>query len=139
MILKFKYPMLALPLALAVSACGSPQATNEEQTATVTADQPGFENNSATPSEARSQATTLADRLASGNLNRDEATAALEQLDGLINDNMAEFPEDMRTALAGDIQSARDALATGDMGGLQEAATQIQNTLSGAVAAPDAG
>ena len=139
MIRTFKYPMLALPLMLAVSACGGPQATNEEQTATVTADQPGFEDNSATPSEARSQATTLAERLASGKLNRDEATATLEQLDGLVNDNMADFPEDMRTALAGDIQSARDALASGDMSGLQEAASQIQNRLSGAVAAPDAG
>ena len=127
MIRNVKYSILALPLVFALSACGSPQA---QQTEASTLDQPGFEDRSATSSEAQSEALTLAQRLASDNLDRAQAAVALEDLDRLINDNIVEFPEDMRAGLTEDVQSARSALESDDMGGVQDAASSIQNRLS---------
>ena len=130
MIRNVKYSILALPLVFALSACGSPQAQQEEQTEASTLDQPGFEDRSATSSEAQSEALTLAQRLASDNLDRAQAAVALEDLDRLINDNIVEFPEEMRAGLTEDVQSARSALESDDMGGMQDAASSIQNRLS---------
>ena len=59
-----------------------------------------------------------------------EWVRALEDLDRLINDNIVEFPEDMRAGLTEDVQSARSALESDDMGGVQDAASSIQNRLS---------
>ena len=91
--------MLALPLALVVTACGSPQAEQEAKSEATTLDQPGFEGRPATAAEAQSEAATLAGRLASGDLNSSEAAVALEDLDRLVNDNIVDFPESIRPGL----------------------------------------
>ncbi len=137
MIRKMKYAMLALPLALAVSACGDQQAQQEEQVEAATLDQPGFEDKSVTPSEARSEALTLAGRLSAGDLDAAEAAIALQDLDRLITANIVEFPEDIRPGLTGDIESAHDALTAEDMAALQEAATSIETRLTDAAPASD--
>ncbi len=139
MINKFKYAMLALPLALAVSACGDQAAENEGQVQEATVDQPGFEDRSATPAEAQSEAMTLAEHLASGDLNSAEAADALEDLDRLVTANIVDFPQDIRPGLTEDVEAARSALESQDMEGLQEAATRIQAKLSSAGSATDAG
>lgn len=133
MICKPLFPMLALPLVLSVAACGNPEAQQEGQAQEATIDQPGFEDTSATPSQVRSEALTLAGHLAAGDLDRSDAAVVLEDLDTLVTDNIVEFPEDIRPALTQDIQSARDALEGDDMAALQEAASQMQAKLSGTV------
>ena len=131
--------MLALPLALVVTACGSPQAEQEAKSEATTLDQPGFEGRPATAAEAQSEAATLAGRLASGDLNSSEAAVALEDLDRLVNDNIVDFPESIRPGLTQDIQSAHTALESNDMEGLQEAAGSVRNRLSATASAPAAG
>lgn len=138
MIRKMKYAMLALPLALAISACGDKQAQSEEKVEAATLDQPGFEDKPVTPSEARSEALTLAGRLASDNLDSAKAAVTLEDLDRLVNDNIVKFPENIRTGLTEDIKSARDALEATDMHGLKEAAIRIQAKLNGPAPASSA-
>ena len=137
-----KISLLALPLALAVSACGdkeTAQEKQEQQVQAATIDQPGMDGQPATPSEARSEAITLAGHIASGDLGRADAEVALEDLSRLINDNIADFPKDMQPTLIEDIQSAQSALEADDMGGLQEAAVAIQNKISGSTTEADAG
>ena len=133
MISKTKYALLALPLALAVTACGNPQEKQAEETQAQTVDEPGFENEpAATPSEARDEAYTLSSKLSSGDLEPGEAVKVLDDLDNLVSENLTDFPEDVRPTLTEDIQSARDALEAEDEGGMREAAMHFQKTLSGA-------
>ena len=129
---------LALPLVLAVSACGDPEAQEEAQVETSTLEQPGFEDTAVTSEEALSEATTLAGHLATGGMGSAEAAVVLEDLDRLVTANIVEFPEDIRTSLTEDIQSARDALDTNDMPALQEAGQQMQDRLLNAQDAQDA-
>ena len=137
MIRKMKYVMLALPLALAVSACGDQQAQEEVQAEDATLDQPGFEDKSVTPSEARAEALTLAGNLSTGDLDTAQAAIALEDLDRLVTANIVEFPEEVRPGLTEDLQSAHAALTAEDMSALQEAATSIENRLTDAPPASD--
>ena len=132
---KLKYALVAVSLALAISACSDQQAQQEEHVQTATLDQPGFEDKPVTSSQAESEALTLAGHLASGDLEGTEAADALEDLDRLVNDNIVKFPEDIRPVLTEDIQSARSALEAGDMDGLKEAAIRIQRALSGSAPA----
>ncbi|MBD76494.1 MAG: hypothetical protein CL807_06315, partial [Citromicrobium sp.] len=67
-----------------------------------------------------------------------EAAIVLEDLDRLVSDNLTDFPEDMRPALTGDIESAKDALEAEDMSGMQEAAKQFHDKLAGSATASDA-
>ena len=103
-----------------------------------TLDQPGFEGKSATPSEAQSEALSLAQHLSSDTLEAGEAAIVLEDLDRLVSDNLTDFPEDMRPALTEDIESAKDALEAEDMSGMQEAAKQFHDKLAGSATAADA-
>ena len=129
---KLKYALIALPAALALSACGNPQEKQAEAVQEKTLDQPGFEGKSATPSEAQSEALSLAQHLSSDTLE------AGEDLDRLVSDNLTDFPEDMRPALTEDIESAKDALEAEDMSGMQEAAKQFHDKLAGSATAADA-
>jgi hypothetical protein len=138
MIFKMKYALLALPLALAVSACESPAEKQEEEAQAETVAQPGFDGTAATPSEARDEAYSLAAKLSSGDLDPNEAVRVLEDLDNLVSENLTDFPEDMRPALTEDIESARDALEADDEAGMREAATQFQNKLSDAATGSEA-
>ena len=135
---KLKYALIALPVALALSACGNPQEKQAEAVQEKTLDQPGFEGKSATPSEARSEAISLAQHLSSDTLEAGEAAIVLEDLDRLVSENLTDFPEDMRPALTGDIESAKDALEAEDMSGMQEAAKQFHDKLAGSATASDA-
>tara|TARA_A100001391_G_scaffold273_2_gene638 strand:+ start:54038 stop:54475 length:438 start_codon:yes stop_codon:yes gene_type:complete len=137
MIRKVTYALLALPVVLAISACGDPEAQQEEQLETATLDEPGLEDTSVTPDEAQSEALTLAAHLASGELDNAEVATTLEDLDRLITANIVEFPEDIRPGLTGDLESAHAALTAEDMGALQEAATSIENRLTEAAPASD--
>ena len=128
---KLKYALIALPAALALSACGNPQEKQAEAVQEKTLDQPGFEGKSATPSEAQSEALSLAQHLSSDTLEAGEAAIVLEDLDRLV-------PEDMRPALTEDIESAKDALEAEDMSGMQEAAKQFHDKLAGSATAADA-
>ena len=78
---KLKYALIALPAALALSACGNPQEKQAEAVQEKTLDQPGFEGKSATPSEAQSEAISLAQHLSSDTLEAGEAAIVLEDLD----------------------------------------------------------
>ena len=138
MTFKMKYALLALPLALAVSACESPAEKQEEEAQAETVAQPGFDGTAATPSEARDEAYSLAAKLSSGDLDPNEAVRVLEDLDNLVSENLTDFPEDMRPALTEDIESAKDALEAEDMSGMQEAAKQFHDKLAGSATAADA-
>ncbi|WP_144097907.1 hypothetical protein [Croceicoccus sediminis] len=131
---------IAVPLMLALSlaACGDPTAQDQGETDASMSDQPGVEVGPVTQGQAQAEAKELALRLASGDLASSEAAVALEDLDRVINDNIVEFPEDMRAGLSEDVASARDALTANDMEGLQEAATRIESKLSGSAATPAA-
>ena len=126
---KISIVALTLPLVLAVSACGDPEAQEEAQVETATLEQPGFEDTAVTTDEALSEATTLAGHLAAGGMGSAEAAVVLEDIDSLVTANIAAFPEDIRTSLTEDIQSARDALDSNDMPALQEAGNQMQDRL----------
>ncbi|WP_137679807.1 hypothetical protein [Aurantiacibacter suaedae] len=126
---KISIMLLALPLVIAVSACGDPEAREEAQVEAATLEQPGFEDTAVTTDEALSEATTLAGHLAAGGMGSAEAAVVLEDLDRLVMANIVEFPEDIRTSLTEDIQSARDALGSNDMPALQEVGTRMQDTL----------
>ena len=76
-----------------------------------TLDQPGFEGKSATPSEAQSEALSLAQHLSSDTLEAGEAAIVLEDLDRLVSDNLTDFPEDMRPALTYEQKNDRGAWA----------------------------
>jgi hypothetical protein len=135
---KLKYALIVLPATLALSACGNPQEKQAEAVQEKTLDQPGFEGKSATPTQAQSEALSLAQHLSSDTLEAGEAAIVLEDLDRLVTDNLTDFPEDMRPALTEDIQSAKDALEAEDMAGMQEAAKQFHDKLAGSVATSDA-
>ena len=135
-----KVAAFALPLAmaLALAGCGSQQAEEVGQTDTAMTEEPGVDGDAATEGQARSEAATLAGRIASGEMDRTETAVALEDLDRLVNDNPIDFPADIRPSLTEDIQSARSAFEAQDMEGLQEAATLIETTLSGSAEASTA-
>ena len=135
---KLKYALIALPMALAISGCGNPQEKQAEEVQEKTLDQPGFDGKSATPSEAQSEALSLAAHLSSDEMEAGEAAIALEDLDRLVTDNLTDFPEDIRPALTEDIESAKDALEADDLSGMQEAAKQFQDKLAGSASAPAA-
>ncbi len=130
--------LAALPLALAVSACGNPQEKQAEEVQAATVEQPGLDGQAATPSQARTEALELAQHLSSGHLEPGQAIKVLDDLDKLVSENLVDFPEDIRPALTEDIQSARDALEADDKAAMQEAATQFQKKLAGADSATEA-
>ena len=131
-IIKAAVSTVPLALALVLAGCGNPEAEEVGETDTAMTDQPGVDGQPATASQAQSEATTLAGRIASGEMDRTETATALEDLDRLVNDNPIDFPAEMRPSLTEDIESARTAFEARDMQGVQEAAASIQTTLSGA-------
>ena len=133
-----KLAALALPLALALSACGNPESNEINKTEEATLDQPGFEGKPATQSEARSEASELAGHLASGDLNATETRLALNDLGELVNNNIDDFPAENRDQLMEILQSAGDAFEADDMAGVQEAAKQMEGLISGPAAATGA-
>ncbi|MWV26376.1 hypothetical protein [Aurantiacibacter rhizosphaerae] len=128
------YTLLALPLALAISACGADhtEENQEAQTEAATLEQPGFDGTPATPEEARTEALELAGHLAAGDLSVSEAEIVLNDLSTLINDHIGDFPAETRVNLTQDIESAQSALESDYMQGVAEAAAQIENRITGA-------
>ena len=123
--------LLVLPLALAISACAdNPEATQEVEAEEAAMQQPGFDETPATPEQAQEEARTLAAYLSSADLTVSEAEIVLDDLATLVNDHMGDFPADIRVNLSQDIESARDALESDYMRGMQEAAAQIENRLA---------
>lgn len=122
----------ALPLVIALAACGNPESDQINETEKATLDQPGFDGKPATQSEARSEASTLVEHLASGDLNHTQARLALNNLGGLVNQNIDDFPAENREQLMEILKSARDAFEADDMPAVQEAATQMKGLISGA-------
>jgi len=133
-----KLAALALPLALALSACGNPESDAINETEEATLEQPGFDGKPATQSEARSEASEIAAHLASGDLNETEARLALNDLGDLVNQNIDDFPAENRDQLMQVLESARLSFEAEDMEGVQEAATQIERLISGEEPAADA-
>lgn len=128
---KTKILALVVPATLALAACGSPQAEQQAETQATTLDQPGFEDRSITPVEAKSEALELVDHLESGDLDRTATADVLEDLDRLINANIVAFPEAIRGKLVEDVTSARSAFENNDEQGLKVAAESIGTALTG--------
>lgn len=133
-----KFAALALPLAVALSACGNPETDEINKTEEATLEQPGFEGKPATQSQARSEASELAGHLASGDLNETETRLALNDLGDLVNNNIDDFPAENREQMMEILQSAADAFEADDMAAVQEAAKQIEGLIGDAAPAADA-
>ena len=124
-----KFVSIALPLALALSACGNPNSDEINESEEATLEQPGLDGKPATETEARSEAAELAGHLASGDLSTTETRLALYDLSDLVNDNIDDFPADNREQLMQILESARDAFEADDMGAVQEAAKQMEGLI----------